>query len=81
MILIGVRWCITKKIKRSAYPFSNENHYIRGIPAICCGVITSLGGVMVILINAEFMQVDRCLDLGGKYNYENHTCVYQEKSL
>lgn len=81
MIIVGVRWCITRKIKKSAYPFAREYHYIEGMPALCCGVIAALGGVLVILINTEFMLVDRCLDLGGSYNYENHTCAYRAKNL
>ena len=81
MILVGVRWCITKKIKRSAYPFSEQYHYITGTPVFFCGLIAIAGGVMVLLVNTEFMQVDRCLDLGGKYDYESHTCIYAGKNL
>lgn len=81
MIIVGIRWCITRKIKQSAYPFAKECSYIEGVPAFCCGVVAALGGLLVILSNVEFMLVDRCLDLAGSYNHENHTCTYQGKNL
>lgn len=81
MILVGLRWCLTRKIKRSLFPLSRESHYITGIPAFSCGVIAIANGIIVILMNSGFMQVDRCLDQGGSYNYENRTCRFSSDNL
>lgn len=45
MILVGLRWCLTRKIKRSLFPLSRESHYITGIPAFSCGVIAIANGI------------------------------------
>ncbi|WKT60710.1 hypothetical protein Q2E61_00495 [Microbulbifer thermotolerans] len=81
MILVGLRWCITRKIKRSLLPFSRESHYLTGAPAFSCGVIAIANGILLILVNLEFMQVDRCLDLGGAYNYESNSCSSSSENL
>ena len=74
MIAVGMRWCVTRKIKRSAYPFSSDISFITGKPAFLCGVLTIISGFFVIFVGTEFIQVDRCIDLGGSYDYENKEC-------
>lgn len=43
--------------------------------AIYAGAILALGALLAGRLGyAEFWRVDRCLDAGGSYEYEAHTC-------
>ena len=34
--------------------------------------------VLLLLSGCEFLEVDKCLDSGGRWNYENGVCEFSE---
>lgn len=36
-------------------------------------------GVWYFGSNSNFLQIDSCLDMGGKYNYQLQQCEYMKK--
>jgi len=45
-------------------------------------VLCALSLILVIIFGywlKEFLEIDSCLDRGGRWNYETGTCEYHEK--
>ena len=41
-------------------------------------VILGLGGAFTVWLYGE-IQIDKCLDAGGAWDYEQHHCVFQSR--
>jgi hypothetical protein len=50
--------------------------HVKGKKAILLGLVISLLGIVVALNIPKFFKIDRCLDNGGRFDYEKSQCIY-----
>jgi len=43
------------------------------------GIIAGILALVFVLWVVRFIKVDKCLDSGGRWNYENSICEYAQK--
>lgn len=74
VIIVGIYWIIKMNI-----PVGIEGrppkYFVRGKWAIVLSVLTILLGLFVALEIPKQIQVDRCLDSGGSFDYKKNECV------
>jgi hypothetical protein len=47
------------------------------VAVICSGVMIFLSGLIIGLWIQDWLDVDSCLDRGGRWDYPLETCVYK----
>ena len=48
---------------------------MRNLKLIILNVLTLIVFVMIFLITLRFLEVDNCLDAGGRFDYEQGICI------
>ena len=71
---VGIYWIIKREV-----PIGIEgrppSYHARGKWAVLLGISAIIIGLIVALEIPKQIKIDKCLDNGGRYDYENDKCV------
>jgi hypothetical protein len=70
---VGIYWIIRRNVPVGieGYPSS---FYVKGKGAIFMGVVAIIIGLIVAIDLPKQLWIDKCLDSGGRYDYESEVC-------
>jgi hypothetical protein len=74
VIVVGIVWIFKKNIP-IGFELRPPSFYAKGKWAIFLGILAIAFGLFIALEIPKQIKIDRCLDSGGKYNYETNECV------
>ncbi len=76
-MLVGVYWILKRKV-----PVGIEGRppsfHVAGKWAVLLGIVAIVIGLVVALEIPRHVEIDRCLDGGGRFNYEKSLCERSE---
>ena len=76
VVIVGIV-CIFKKNIPVGIEGKAPSFLIKGKIAIALGILTIMLGLTVALEVPKHIEIDRCLDSGGMYNYNKSKCEYE----
>jgi hypothetical protein len=74
---VGIYWIINRDVP-VGIEGSPPSFHARGKWAVLLGIVAIIIGLIVALEIPKQIKIDKCLDNGGKYDYENNKCDYGE---
>jgi hypothetical protein len=76
IVIVGIVWILKKGIP-VGIEGKSPSLYVKGKFAVALGILTIMLGLTVALEVPKQIQIDRCLDSGGTYDYDMSTCMYK----
>ena len=77
VICVGIYWIVRRNVPVGieGYPSS---FYVKGKGAVLLGIVAILVGLIVAMDVPKQWRIDRCLDSGGRYDYERDVCIHDQ---
>lgn len=76
VVIVGIVWILKKDIPVGIQGKA-PSFYVKGKIAVALGILTIILGLTVALEVPKQIEIDRCLDSGGMYDYNKSKCEYK----
>jgi hypothetical protein len=77
LICLGIYWIVKRNapVGIAGYP---PSFYPRGKAAVLLGIVAIVVGLILAMDLPGQLRIDKCLDRGGRYDYQNDVCIDKE---
>lgn len=79
LIAVGVYWIIKRNVAVGIEGRA-PSFYVKGKGAVLLGIAAILVGSVVMFEVPKHLKIDKCLDSGGRYNYEKNSCEHSKST-